>query len=63
LFKRGFFKGLVTGSILGMMTNMFMGPDRKPLGNRMRSKMRRMEDDGDDLMDEVTDGISGLWKK
>ncbi len=65
MFKRGFFKGLVTGSILGVLANLFVSPERKPLFNTrdMRKQMQSLEEEAKDAVDEKAGGISGLWKK
>lgn len=69
MFKRGFLNGLLTGSVLGALASLFIQPEKKqqlmesPTVKRLRGKSRQVEEKAKEVMNDVFDGVSGLWRK
>ncbi|TYO95087.1 hypothetical protein [Desulfallas thermosapovorans] len=63
--QRGFWRGLITGSILGAVMSMIKTPQRKPSGvfniSRIRRKYPRRTTDR--MIREVSRTVNGLIKK
>jgi gas vesicle protein len=64
---RGFFNGLLAGSILGAITYMFMAPAKKQMFSpKMLAKSRRVRKRAGRIVAQVSDGvkdISNILKK
>jgi len=69
VFKRGFTNGFLAGGILGAIATMFIRPERKPdlmetiTPKRLRGKSRQLEERAKDVVEEVSDSVSAMWKK
>ncbi|WP_347487695.1 YtxH domain-containing protein [Desulfoscipio sp. XC116] len=63
--QRGFWRGLVTGSVLGAVMSMIKRPQRKPASMFDISKIRRRypRRTTDRVIREVSRTVSGLIKK
>jgi hypothetical protein len=63
--QRGFWRGLITGSILGAVMSMIKTPQRKPASFFDISKIRRKypRRTTDRMIKEVSRTVSGLIKR